>query len=406
LTNVFDSLLADGRADEDELDLFDQMRSAFGVSQAAFKNSVHAITLKNDKTVFGPFDATQSSSSRVSPHLAMAVSLLYMMSADGAIGVEEIGQLEAVIGEFPGLQQVALAYVRKVKRDEFFKAVSPALTASQKLCILTNVCDSMMSDGTAAVVEDKLFVSMVAAFGLQLKDFDKYYQVLEVKNIRPFDTSKFKPSTKHDRVSGEAGEEGDVFEMTGAAAELGIEVRRTMHDNIDRVQHDFGSEENILQVNHNATDDLNIQQVKAGSNDANIQQLSIDASGANLQKVSEDVSGLNLQQVNNGASGVNLQQVNGEQVKGDSAQWIAGAASVDNRQAIVSDADVTELERLAPARQNANVQTLHEAASAANRQALQGAALDANRTLVDTPTAADHLETLPPEERVKTVPRH
>ncbi len=430
LVNVFDSLLADGRADQEELDLFGQMRSAFGVTEASFKNSVRVITLKNDKSVFGPFEAIQEGDLRVSPHLAMAVSLLYMMSADGSIGPEEIGQLEAVIGEFEGLQQVALAYVRKVKRPEFFKAVSQSLTAKQKLCILANVCDSMMSDGTVAVVEDNLFVSMVAAFGVKLNDFDKYHQVLEVKNIRPFDTSKFKSHSKNTLTVGANAQEGEVFEATGAAAELGMEVRRTMHDNIDRVQHDFGSEANILQVNHNATDDLNIQQVAAsGLGEPNVQQVNgeslganvqqvaqvalgvnvqqvntgADVLGANLQQVNSDGLGANLQQVNSDGLGANLQQVHGEQAKGNSAQWIAGESPVLNRQALETDAATTDRQRLALDPQSANVQTLDAAASAANRQALEAGASGSNRAVLGAVTEADHLEALPPEERVKNL---
>ena len=430
LVNVFDSLLADGRADQEELALFGQMRSAFGVTEAAFKHSVRVITLKNDKSVFGPFEAIQEGDLRVSPHLAMAVSLLYMMSADGSIGPEEIGQLEAVIGEFDGLQQVALAYVRKVKRADFFKAVSQSLTAKQKLCILANVCDSMMSDGTVAVVEDKLFVSMVAAFGLKLKDFDKYHQVLEVKNIRPFDTSKFKSHAKNTLMAGANGQEGEVFEATGAAADLGMEVRRTMHDNIDRVQHDFGSEANILQVNHNATDDLNIQQVAAsGLGEPNVQQVNTeslganvqqvaqdalgvnvqqvttdaDALGVNLQQVTQDALGVNLQEVTQDTSGVNLQQVHGEQANGHSAQWMAGATPVFNRQALETDAQATDRQRLALDRQSTNVQTLDAAASVQNRQVLETGASGSNRVVLEADTEADHLEVLPPEERMKNL---
>ena len=406
LVNVFDSLLADGRADQEELDLFGQMRSAFGVTEASFKNSVRVITLKNDKSVFGPFEAIQEGDLRVSPHLAMAVSLLYMMSADGSIGPEEIGQLEAVIGEFEGLQQVALAYVRKVKRPEFFKAVSQSLTAKQKLCILANVCDSMMSDGTVAVVEDNLFVSMVAAFGVKLNDFDKYHQVLEVKNIRPFDTSKFKSHSKNTLTVGANAQEGEVFEATGAAAELGMEVRRTMHDNIDRVQHDFGSEANILQVSHNATDDLNIQQVAAsGLGEPNVQQVNGESLGANVQQVAQVALDVNVQQVNTGADaiGANLQQVHGEQAKGNSAQWIAGESPVLNRQALETDAATTDRQRLALDPQSANVQTLDAAASAANRQALEAGASGSNRAVLGAVTEADHLEALPPEERVKNL---
>lgn len=368
LCNVCDSMLSDGRSEQTELEFFDKLQTAFGVATAVFRPYFKAIELKNGKTVLGPFDAIHGVTSQITPHLALAASLLYMMSADGSLGQEEIGQLETVIGEFDGLQKAALAYVREVKREEFFKQVAPVLTKAQKLCILANVCDSMMSDGVVAVVEDKLFLSMMSAFGIQVAEFDEFHKVLETKNFKPFDTSKFENRTSHARSAGASNTEGEIFDMTKDDSELGIEVRRTMHDNIERVQHDFGSDTNVIQVNHNAIDDLNIQKIDAKS-----------------------AVGLNIQTLSTGDTSTNRQPVDTQAVTQTGPQWISGRTDKDNKQKLTAHASGTSRVPVAPASVVANLQNIGEAV------------VDVNRQVLDAPATDKHLEFLPTEERVKNL---
>ena len=155
LTNVCDALLADGRADLAELALFAEMSAAFGVSEAQFEPYFKILALKNDKSVLGKYAGVRDERQPMTPHFALAISLLYMLTADGSIGEQEIGQLEAVIGEFEGLQNVAIKYVRTVKLKQFLDEASALLRPEQKIYILTNVCDSMLSDGEVALLEDK-----------------------------------------------------------------------------------------------------------------------------------------------------------------------------------------------------------------------------------------------------------
>jgi uncharacterized tellurite resistance protein B-like protein len=355
LANVCDSMLSDGNCDASELALFEKFQSAFGVKRETFKPYFKIIQLKNDKKVFGSFADIQDGQHQITPHLALAASLLYMMSADGNLGQEEIGQLETVIGEFDGLQKEALGYVRSVKREEFFKQAGPILTRDQILCILSNVCDSMMSDGVVAVVEDRLFLSMVNAFGLRASEFDQFQKVLETKNFKPFDISKFENRTSHARIAGAEQASGEVFDMSGAESELGIEVRRTMHDNIERVQQDFGSDANVIQVNHNATDDLNIQKIATDKPADNTQWLSSKAAKQHLESLEE-------------------------------------AAQVDTRVRIDSDAT------------SANVQELGVSAIPSNLQEVSDVdVLVSNRQLLDLDTEDTHLEVLPPEVRMQNL---
>ncbi len=299
LTNVCDALLADGHADRAELALFAQMTTAFGVREAQFEPYFKILALKNDKSILGKYAGVRDERQSMTPHFALAIALLYMLTADGSIGAQEVGQLEAVIGEFEGLQNVALKYVRSVKLKQFLDEASALLNSEQKIYILTNVCDSMLSDGEVAHLEDKLFLSMLTAFGFTEKTFARYSQVLETKNFKPFDTSAFKNRVTHERLTGSDEEEGITFKnelidasgttvkgaqpaanqgvWVGAAGDTQMSqfIARTMEDNIQSVSDDFENQGNVVKVGLNATDGLNVQRL--GEPDAANHRQRIDA---------------------------------------------------------------------------------------------------------------------------------
>jgi hypothetical protein len=113
--------------------------------------------------------------------------MLYMMSSDGVMAKEEIGQLQVIVGDSKSLLQSGLKYVGKIKAHQFFKDAPALLSAQQKLCILINACDTMLSDGKIENAERELFKRMLAAFGQTEDSFKNYYQVIFLKNERPLD---------------------------------------------------------------------------------------------------------------------------------------------------------------------------------------------------------------------------
>ena len=361
LTNVCDSLLSDGHADDDELALFYRMVVAFGMTPKTFEPYYKTIALKNDKTVLGVFAGRADDISQISPHHALAIALLYMMTADGAIGSEEIGQLEAVIGEFEGLQKVALKYVRQTKVKQFLDEATPSLSTEQRLYILTNVCDSMLSDGSVALLENKLFQTILTSFGHNETSFESYYQTIEIKNVKPFDTREFKPKMTHRRLRGTDKEEGVEFEKKLTAADKGYQapadaytkaanqevwgdakssasmgalIQRTMQDNIEHVVEDFGSNANIVQVGHNATDDLNVQKLSRGPSADNIQQADDSANLAeNRQAIEAGADSKNRQAVSSSSELANTQLLALSDVERN-LQVIDQEALKDHREAV------------------------------------------------------------------------
>jgi len=186
LLNACDSIMSDGVLSNTEWDLFQNLLAALGHSEKSFKPYFGAISLKNRRSVLGSFEE-KFSPDVLTPQLSLAASLLYMMSSDGVMAKEEIGQLQVIVGDSKSLLQSGLKYVGKTKAHQFFKDAPALLSAQQKLCILINACDTMLSDGKIENAERELFKRMLAAFGQSEDSFKNYYQVLILKNERPLD---------------------------------------------------------------------------------------------------------------------------------------------------------------------------------------------------------------------------
>lgn len=335
LVNVCDALLSDGHSDAHELALFARMLLAFGFTEKAFQPFLKTLRLKNDKSVLGAYAGVKQERQPMTPHFVLAASLLYMLTADGSIGAEEVGQLEAVIGEFEGLQSVALSYVRSVKLAPFLAEASVALNSEQKIYILSNVCDSMMADGLVARLEDKVFVSMMKAFDFNEKSFAFYQQVFETKNFKPFECS-FKNRNEQMLDMSQAAQAGLKIkhDLTGVADHLKVElgtlenaanqgawtspdggasmssfISRTMQDNIQSVTDDFGSQAAVATVTQNATDALNVQKIASEEDIKNRQQIDDAVALSNRQRLQEQSETSNKQQISGAAIEANKQKI-------------------------------------------------------------------------------------------------
>lgn len=377
LTNVCDALLSDGHADPSELALFSQMAQAFGVVETQFEPYFKILALKNDKSVLGAYAGVRDERQPMTPHFALAIALLYMLTADGSIDEQEVGQLEAVIGEFEGLQNVALKYVRTVKLKQFLDEATVLLRPEQKIYILTNVCDSMLSDGDVALLEDKLFMNMLNAFGFTEKTFARYFQVLETKNIKPFDTSDFKNHVAYDRMisGGNAegvvfkharsdmnvgGDKNDVLDGTGDGVWVGASdnttmsqfIARTMQENIQSVSDDFENQGNVVKVGLNATDGLNVQKIEGDEVAKNRQLIDGDAATVNLQTLDAQTSDANKQKIESDLLDSNRQLL-------DLNEALA------NRQAIVQAPSEVHRETLSP---DVRAQNIHEVVEVVNHR--------------------------------------
>ena len=132
----------------------------------------------------GLFDVFKSEPPKLSPRLALAVGLLYMMASDGEIEAEEIGQLQSVVGGDQDLINSAVKYLRSVKYEQFLADAAALLNENQKLCLLINMADSLLSDGRAEQSEQQAFGKALSQFGMTEEGFKSYFETLSIKNNR------------------------------------------------------------------------------------------------------------------------------------------------------------------------------------------------------------------------------
>jgi hypothetical protein len=123
-----------------------------------------------------------------------------MMSVDGDIAKEEIGQINVALRGSKEALPAALKYVKQTKFPDFMSQVSPILNHQQKTCILINVADCMLSDGRIDRLEQDLFRRMLKGFGLTEENFKKHFNHLVLKNDRPVDIRMASKSDKKSEI--------------------------------------------------------------------------------------------------------------------------------------------------------------------------------------------------------------
>jgi len=156
----------------------------------------------------GLFDMFKGDSEEMTPHLALAISLLYMIGADGEFDNEEVGQLLAVLGGQEsngvigvGANNVALLdrgvkYASKNSLETFLSEAAPVLTDAQKMCIMLNLLDSSLSDGQAEREEQVMFSKFLKAFGIPEERFHPFFEVIVLKNDRAVFTNQSHPKNR------------------------------------------------------------------------------------------------------------------------------------------------------------------------------------------------------------------
>lgn len=146
----------------------------------------------------GLFDRFKSDQGQtMTPHLAFATCLIYVMGADGEMDNEEVGHLLSVLGGAKdksggigvgannrALLDQALRIARTKPIDHFLADVTPMLSDAQRMCILLNLIDSAMSDGEAEPEEQALIGRIQHAFGITDQRFAPFFEVLMAKNDR------------------------------------------------------------------------------------------------------------------------------------------------------------------------------------------------------------------------------
>ncbi|CAA6799088.1 MAG: Unknown protein [uncultured Sulfurovum sp.] len=126
-----------------------------------------------------------SSTVELTPAIALATSMIYMMSSDGEIADAEMNYLYvnlASIGDPRGLVESASKYSKKQDLEAFQKEANELLNDDQKMTILANLIDLLLADGDADESEQDLFFSFSNAFGVSEEEITPYIDIISVKN--------------------------------------------------------------------------------------------------------------------------------------------------------------------------------------------------------------------------------
>jgi len=126
-----------------------------------------------------------SSNTELTPAIALATSMIYMMAVDGDISDEEMNYLAVklyTVGDAEELIKLSQKYSRKQDLEAFQKEANEKLTEDQKFTVLANLIDILLADGSAEEEEQDLFFSFVEAFNISEDDIQNYIDVLSVKN--------------------------------------------------------------------------------------------------------------------------------------------------------------------------------------------------------------------------------
>lgn len=132
----------------------------------------------------GLFDMFKGTPPTLTPKLALAVGLLHMIHAHGEVEAEELGQVLQALGNDKALFEDAGKYAKVNNVDAFLTESASLLNSDQKLCVLLNLYDSLLSDGVAAPEEQALLTRFMTAYGVSEETLKPYALGISVKNNR------------------------------------------------------------------------------------------------------------------------------------------------------------------------------------------------------------------------------
>jgi voltage-gated potassium channel len=118
----------------------------------------------------------------LTPRIAFAAAMIYMINADGRIEPEEIRRLVIAVRDDRVLLEVATRYTKFHKVEHFLDECSALLDHEQKLAVLVNLYDAILANGEALPQELELFERFMGVFGFNDAEFDPYFNSIAVKN--------------------------------------------------------------------------------------------------------------------------------------------------------------------------------------------------------------------------------
>jgi len=120
----------------------------------------------------------------LTPRIAFAAALIYMINADGKIEPHEISRLVTALKNDRELLEIANRYTKLNSIDEFLIKCQQVLDKDQQLSVLVNLYDAILSTREPAPQELELFDRFMHTFEYNEQEFAPYFHSIAVKNNR------------------------------------------------------------------------------------------------------------------------------------------------------------------------------------------------------------------------------
>lgn len=136
----------------------------------------------------------------LTPPMVLTAALLYLMLAEGEIGDSE----NAGSGFVTPLLQSTKTYVNAVPLERFLNDAPALLSVRERLSVLVNVKDAMVSDGNIHEAEQEIFDKLTVAFGIKPQALETFLEAITAKNnkasLGDFDGTKLDIQTPSPHV--------------------------------------------------------------------------------------------------------------------------------------------------------------------------------------------------------------
>lgn len=126
-----------------------------------------------------------TSSDELTPKVALATAMIYMMASDGNLADEEMIYLSVTLnalGEPKEIIDSAVKYAKKHDLEAFIEEANSLLTPEQKMTLLANLIDLLLADGDADEAEEELFSKFADSFGVSQDELQPYIDIISTKN--------------------------------------------------------------------------------------------------------------------------------------------------------------------------------------------------------------------------------
>ncbi len=119
---------------------------------------------------------------KISPQIILAAAMMFVAAVDKNITPEENAYIATIFKGNHGILNKALAIHKTTSYEDFLKVARKDLSNDQKTCIMANMVEIAMLDGTYLSEEQEIVEKFVSSMGISRMNYNSIMNALLVKN--------------------------------------------------------------------------------------------------------------------------------------------------------------------------------------------------------------------------------